>query len=102
MSDVARCAAREPLPFLPKAAYAWQQAVRTGRPDRAHAEAEKCWLGGENAGYGEGRDPWVRLALRGHDPFADEDVGALLRFGELALTVFDALAPVEATETVDD
>jgi exodeoxyribonuclease V gamma subunit len=99
--DVARCAAREPLPFLPKAAYAWQQAVRSGQPEKAHAEAEKCWLGSDAGRYGEGGDPWVRLALRGHDPFADEDVDALRRFGELALTVFDALAPVEDAEAID-
>jgi exodeoxyribonuclease V gamma subunit len=90
-------AAREALPFLPRAGYAWYAARASGA--EALEAARRCWCGGEGQA-GEGEDAWVRLALRGQDPFADADADAQARFQQLACAVFDAL-PASAAERAD-
>ena len=85
---LARRAGREPLPLLPQAAWAWCEAVAAGKADRAADRAAEKWTGGDAGAWSEGDDAWVRLALRGRDPFLDEDGGALLLFGELAQALF--------------
>ena len=84
------------LPFMPKAGYQW--FVAGGGP-ASWSKARKSWLGE----HGEGRDPWVRMALRGADPFLDDDETARAGFEQLATDIFSALPGSEpVTETSDD
>ena len=79
------------LPFMPRAGYAWFQ--RDGGK-AGWSDARKQWLSRE--GYGEGQDPWVRLALRGADPFLDGDAQSTEQFEQLASQVFSALPGADA------
>ena len=45
----------------------------------------------------EGDDAWVKLALRGQDPFFDEDAGALMNFDQYSARVFHGL-PAEGMQ----
>lgn len=75
----------EPLPFGP---YSGWEFYRAPNAERALAAAEARWHGGERQ-WGEGSGPALRLALRGHDPFAD--AARSERFGNIALEVFGAV-----------
>jgi exodeoxyribonuclease V gamma subunit len=79
-----------PLPFFPRASYAYAEAVHKGKPeDAAFASALKCWLGdSRNHRPGEGEDAAIATAFRGQNPFAGE-LGT--RFQDLALRVFGPL-----------
>lgn len=98
---LAQRAANQALPLMPKSAWAWHEAATSGNVDKARSDAARQWTGGEEGAWAEGRDPWVRLALRGHDPFLDGDASALQEFGVLATTLFAAFA-AEAAERADD
>lgn len=98
LSDVvvlADQAAQQALPFLPKSGWAWFQHATSDTPDKAEPAARALWCGGNGFG-GEGDDPWVKLALRGQDPFVDGDAGALQHFDELADRVFRGLPAMGA------
>ena len=89
-------ARNEALPFMPKAGYAFFQ-----RRDSAGGWklARKEWT----SDFGEGRDPWVRVALRGADPFLDDDEQAAEQFRAWSLRVFSALpGSGGVTEPADD
>ncbi len=88
-------AARRPLPFLPRSAHAWRAAAGDAPADdgeKAWDAASAEWRGtGKRGTYAEGDDAWVRLALRGNDPFADDVPAARAEFMQLANTVFGPL-----------
>lgn len=87
---------RDPLPFLPRAGWAWYDAVINGtagnRGKDGWSKAEQQWRGGDRA-WGEATTPAARLALRGGDPFgssaADAELGEAFR--DIARIVFDAV-----------
>ena len=89
-------AAQQALPFLPKSGWAWFQHATSDTPEKAEPAARALWCGGGNGFAGEGDDPWVKLALRGQDPFVDGDPGALQHFDELADRVFRGLPAMGA------
>ena len=84
-------AAQQALPFLPKSGWAWYQHATSDAPAKAEPAARAQWCGGGSGFAGEGEDAWVRLALRGQDPFVDGDAGALQHFDELSDRVFRGL-----------
>ena len=89
-------AARQALPFMPRSGSAWHVVATGDKPEGAAAAARKFWSG--NNGYaGEGDDAWVRLALRGQDPFLDDDGGALMNFDQYSARVFHGL-PAEGAQ----
>ena len=89
-------AAQQALPFLPRSGYAWHAVATSDQPDGAESAARKAWCG--NNGFpGEGDDAWVKLALRGQDPFADDDAGALMNFDQYSARVFHGL-PAEGAQ----
>jgi exodeoxyribonuclease V gamma subunit len=69
----------EALPFMPKAGLEFERGKDEAAGTRA---AEKSWHGD----FGEGRNPWVAIALRGALPFVD--AAATQRFRELSRFVF--------------
>jgi exodeoxyribonuclease V gamma subunit len=84
------------LPFMPKAGLIYFQR---GQDAGAWKLARKDWT----SDYGEGRNPWVRLALRGADPFLDGDVQATQEFKLWSNQVFSALPGVgHGAESIDD
>ncbi len=78
------------LPFMPKAGYEFHK----NEGERAWRCARDAW----NGNFGEGRDPWVRLALRGADPFGDDDACAREEFATLSVRIFRALPGTLVTE----
>jgi exodeoxyribonuclease V gamma subunit len=62
---------RSPLAFFPKAAWAYVKTLAdSGDEERALRAAHTEYDGGER-GYGERRNPWIALAWRDREPFAD-------------------------------
>jgi exodeoxyribonuclease V gamma subunit len=93
--DLALATRQLALPFMPKSAFAYAQARHVGDSDeRAWRLALEIWRTRE--GYGEGDDPWVRLALRGNDPFDDATGAAAQRFRESAVAVFEPMLAMAA------
>ena len=73
---------RQPLYFFPKTAWRFVTA------SDSRSEAGKAWRGSPMFPFGEGTDPWVRLALRGlPDPMAE----AFDDFRRLSHAVLDPL-----------
>jgi exodeoxyribonuclease V gamma subunit len=61
---------RAPLAFFPKSAWTYVRTLADGGDDeRALRGARADFDGGDR--YGERRDPWIALAFRDRDPFAD-------------------------------
>ena len=86
------------LPFMPKSGFAY---FSKSPEDKAWAAASAEWKGRE--GHGEGHDAWVRLALRGRDPFLDEDPDSAMRFQQLATRIFRLLPGAgQVQEPADD
>jgi exodeoxyribonuclease V gamma subunit len=87
----------EALPFMPKAALEFLR--KDGEAEGLRA-AEKSWRGD----FGEGGDAWVATALRGAEPFADDE--ATQRFAGLSRFVFAKMPGIEladeAAEAGDD
>ena len=81
------------LPLMPQTAWSYVEALAKGKDEAtAFANAARTW---SEHDYSEARDPWVRLALRGRDPFApgnDEDAES---FRSLARALFAALQEPE-------
>ncbi|TWH99714.1 DNA helicase/exodeoxyribonuclease V gamma subunit [Luteimonas cucumeris] len=73
-----------PLPFGARAGWAWYDA---DNPDKGWAAAQRLWHA--DRGFSEGDTDSARLALRGRDPFADEELGE--EFRAIARIVFDAV-----------
>jgi exodeoxyribonuclease V gamma subunit len=82
---------REPLPFLPKSGHAFHAAPT---PDRGQRAAQAQWCGDGFNATSE-RSAATGLALRGRDPFIDEDPGTLARFKWLAEKIFRAVENAE-------
>ncbi len=81
-----------PLPFAPKAAYAYAAQWH------AKADAAAAWKAAHAAfepfgGGGESEDLWLRLAFRPDGVLARFDDAQAQRFREIAVTVFDAQEP---------
>ncbi len=87
---------REPLPFAPYAGWALHQA-EDGR--KGLQEAQKKWHGSERS-FAEGSADAPRLALRGRDPFADDD--GQRAFADLSFAVFAAVTAGQVAEPLDD
>jgi len=77
---------RDALPFLPRAGWLWYDAQAVGKDGWSKAEAQ--WRGSTRS-WAEAGTPAVRLALRGRDPFVDEEMGESFR--HIARIVFDAV-----------
>ena len=73
-----------PLPFAPRAGWLWYAA---DNKDKGWDAAHKQWHA--ERGYSEGDTDSARLALRGRDPFGDDELG--LEFQAIAGIVFDAV-----------
>ena len=80
-------ALREPLVFLPKSSWSFANA-RT--PASGWTAARTCWLGNDYGVHAEATAA-TRIALRGRDPFLDEDEAARARFVALGEAVWSAL-----------
>ena len=94
-----RRAQRSPLCFLPKSGYAWWKQAQDDA-GRALEAAQKTWGGAEGdfGGPGEAQAA-TRIALRGRDPFLDDDAESRDAFELLSHLLFDALergAPFDA------
>jgi exodeoxyribonuclease V gamma subunit len=85
-------ALREPLPFLPKSGHAYHAAGDETRGLRAAAQQ---WRGDERNHVGAERSPATQMALRGRDPFVDDDARSRARFQEIARAVFAAVERAE-------
>lgn len=90
---------REPLPFAPRAGWLWYDAQRrldAGEVPRGNSKTP--WVRARDQwhaerGWSEGGTASARLALRGRDPFADDESGEALgeEFRAIAGIVFDAV-----------
>jgi exodeoxyribonuclease V gamma subunit len=95
-----RQALEVPLPFMPKAGFAYAQAIAAKKhEDRAWSDAKQQWHHRE--GYGEGDEPEVKLALRGRDPFDDPDGDSAQAFRDLSNRIFATMTSTRA-EASDD
>jgi exodeoxyribonuclease V gamma subunit len=99
---------RAPLPFLPKSGFAYHAQLHKalakageGAPpallaalrDDALAKASAEWCGNANNDRRRGEaGPATRLALRGRDPFHDDDAGQRERFARISEELFGAFA----------
>ena len=87
---------REPLPYAPYSA--WEFYSRIDEPAKAVQAALKKWHA-PNRGYAEGQGDALRQALRGCDPFGDQDT--LQRFADASMAVFLAVHKGEAYGGMD-
>lgn len=87
-------ALRSPMPFLPRSGHAWWSAAARDAddaPERAIELASKQWCG-DDIGYAHAEaGAATRLALRGRDPFFDEDDDARDAFQWLSQRIFEAV-----------
>ncbi|WP_162301506.1 exodeoxyribonuclease V subunit gamma [Cognatilysobacter segetis] len=77
-----------PLPFGAYAGWVFYD----GGDEKGWSAAQKTWS--PERGFAEGLQPAVRLALRGRDPFVDDEAGR--QFRTLARRVFDAVLHARA------
>ena len=75
-----------PLPFLPKSGYALWSAETS---ERGLCDARMQWVGGDYA-HAES-DASTQLALRGRDPFVDNDLASRATFVAACDAIFGAL-----------
>jgi exodeoxyribonuclease V gamma subunit len=82
---------RAPLAFFPKSAWTLVTALagKPGAEASAWQNAQKEYLGDDHR-FGESRDPWIALAYRDRDPFAEVELRAA--FEHHAARVFASLA----------
>ncbi|MGO4550915.1 exodeoxyribonuclease V subunit gamma [Lysobacter sp. 2RAF19] len=90
-------ALRAPQVFLPKSGHCFVRKLDGRYDDAAIAAATKSaretWTGTQFDGAGRAEaSPATRVALRGRDPFFDEDEQSLTRFKLLSVSLFSALA----------
>jgi exodeoxyribonuclease V gamma subunit len=90
--DLRDAALRAPLPFLPRSGWRYAQALTEKTPDAALKSARDCWAGSEWQSDRAEVTPAALVALRGRDPFLDDDVHEQVRFALLSAALFDALA----------
>jgi exodeoxyribonuclease V gamma subunit len=89
-------ALRAPQVFLPKSGHCFVRKL-DGRYDEAAIaaatkSARETWTGTQFDGAGRAEaSPATRMALRGRDPFFDEDEQSLTRFKLLSVSLFGAL-----------
>jgi exodeoxyribonuclease V gamma subunit len=84
---------RAPLPLFTggaSRAYAAALATPNGDPSRGLDDAHKAY-DDENRGYGDGFDPYTRVAFAGCDPLDPDAQAAPLSFASLAVEVFTPL-----------
>lgn len=81
----------EALPFFPRSACAYAEAVARDKGGEPLYAARRQW---DNSGFGyaESQDAWFALAFRGRDPLAEA------RFEKLALAVYGPLLEAERDE----
>jgi exodeoxyribonuclease V gamma subunit len=85
-------AVRAPQVFLPKSGHSFYQVLREKTPDAALKIARETWTGTQFDGGGRAEaTPATRVALRGRDPFYDDDAEAVKRFAQLSVALFTAL-----------
>lgn len=91
-------ALRQPLCFLPKSAHVWWRTLAdvadpdAALQDKALDDAGKTWTGGSDDFGGPGEaGAATAIALRGRDPFVDDDADARDAFVHTAYAVFAAL-----------
>jgi exodeoxyribonuclease V gamma subunit len=88
--ELQQCLRSQALPLMPDAAWCFVEALAAGKDEpAAFAASARRWSERE---WSEGRDPWVRLALRGRDPFADGHAADAAQFRALARQLFLLLA----------
>ncbi|TXH69300.1 MAG: exodeoxyribonuclease V subunit gamma [Lysobacteraceae bacterium] len=83
---------RTPLPFAPKAAWAYAEALRAG-DDARQAWQKACAAFSPFQGRRESDDPWLRLAFRPDGLLDDFDSARGARFRDIAVLVLDAVEP---------
>jgi len=81
------------LPFMPKAALAFLQGKDEAKGLRA---ARESW---QHERFGEGRNSWVAMALRGAEPFVDEDASE--RFKGLSRFIFAQMPGLDLAADAD-
>jgi exodeoxyribonuclease V gamma subunit len=97
--ELMRQARRQSLPLMPKTGFAYCRMLADSSSDiAAWKSAAKEWKFRDADGdeRGEGRDAWVRLALRGDDPFDDPDGATAQEFRRLSRALFDPLLAMTA------
>jgi exodeoxyribonuclease V gamma subunit len=92
-------AVRAPQVFLPKSGFRYMQCFGDKGADAALKLARETWTG---SGYDGGRaeaTPATRVALRGRDPFYDDDAQAQQRFALASIAIFTALEHATPLDT---
>lgn len=93
-----------PLRFAPRSSWSWADSLASHPGDTARARdaAETVWVGRD--GNGERNDPWIALALRGADPFADDaSIDGFGAFAEAVVGIVrDARLSEDAARIVED
>ncbi|BCT92270.1 RecBCD enzyme subunit RecC [Lysobacter helvus] len=85
-------AVRAPQVFLPKSGHDFVACLAKKDPASALRAARDTWMGSAFEGIGRAEaSPATRVALRGRDPFYDDDASAQMRFAELSVAIFSAL-----------
>jgi exodeoxyribonuclease V gamma subunit len=90
-------ALQQPLPFLPRTGFTYFSKQRERGEAFALEKAAEEWCGSDRQRGDAG--PATRLALRGRDPFIDDDSGQRDRFMRIAVALFGAFeadAPLHA------
>ena len=84
-------AVRAPLVFLPRSGWTYLRTRAEKDADAAMKKASDTWMGGSRTEDRAEATPATRVALRGRDPFYDEDVQSQARFVDLTMAVFATL-----------
>lgn len=90
---------RAPLAFLPKSAHAYVHCLGEKGEASAMNKARDTWMGSQWQADRAEATPATRVALRGRDPFYDNDEASRTRFAELAKALFrtlDEAKPLDA------
>jgi len=84
-------AVRAPQVFLPKSAHAYVRCRAEKDETAAMKQARDTWMGSPWQADRAEATAATHMALRGRDPFFDDDAASQERFAELAQAVFHAL-----------
>jgi exodeoxyribonuclease V gamma subunit len=89
---VREAALRAPLLFLPKSAYDYVRTLADKDATAALKAARDCWAGSDWQPDRAEASPATLVALRGRDPFLDDDAASQQRFVATATALLAALA----------